>query len=122
MDPARPMNPLEKVKELAELRLTETISADQFRTSLGQIRTSLVNAVQALKAVDFPADYLPGPKLQEAAIQAFELLEKALVQLDSTADSPDAGVAGAALDLASQAYQVLEQALKAIQNLRLRGQ
>lgn len=121
MSEARPLNPLEKVRELVELIQAERISADDFRSHLLVIRNSLDGAVGQLQEVSFPADYAPGPKLQEAALQGFQLLQKALTSLDSLADHRDEALASSSMDLAEQAYQVLEQALKAIKNLRLRG-
>jgi hypothetical protein len=121
MSEARPLNPLEKVRELVELIQAERISGEDFRSHLLIIRNSLDVAVGQLQEVSFPDDYAPGPKLQEAALQGFQLLEKALRSLDTLADVRDAELATSSLDLAEQAYQVLEQALKAIQKLRLRG-
>ena len=115
---AHTLNPLEKVQELVDLFLSAKINAEVFQQEIGKVVSSVKTALDKLSQVNFPEKATQGQTLQEASRQGLEMFLRNLESLVSLPEGSDKAAAEAPLENCVQSYQLLEQALKAIQAQR----
>lgn len=113
------LNPIEKVHESVILFVLSKITHEEYLGALGQIRRSLDRAIQSLQEVEVHEALTQGKALQDVALQGFGHLGVALDELLALPVGCTAEDAKDPLERATQAWEILQAALKAIQAQRI---
>lgn len=117
----RPLGPLEKIKEILEAWLDKSIPLEIYLSELARVRASLDAASAQLQAVQFPEGFVAGETLKQVGQSAFDMFARTMDMLRDEAATLTAEQAQQTLDVLCQAFEVLQQTLKATQNQRVGG-
>jgi hypothetical protein len=120
-EPVRPLGPLEKIKEVLEAWLDKGIPLEVYHSELARVRTSLDAASAQLQTVQFPEGFAAGETLKQVGQSAFGTFARTMDMLRDEAETLTADQAQQTLDVLCQAFEVLQQTLKATQNQRAGG-